>query len=150
MKTFKLIYLADSGLHTLLYTHGPADGTMLEADGKRRLLTIDPDNAYPRLMHICCDGRRRTVGQYPSYQLGRDWSEGLQDQFAKELREVRGEFIFNEEVATAAMQTTAEQIVAMVQADYPNDLPMQRGIAGDYLGDTVEMVHEMINKLLED
>lgn len=155
MKTYTLIYLADSGLLTMEITYKNApDCYMREVGSKKRLLIIDPDNAYPRLMHVCKGGRRRTVGQYPSFDLGRDWSESLQKQFAVELAQVReiaeADKVINEEAYMAAVKTLAEQLVALVRADYPCDVEMQRGMVGDYLGSTIDDIKTQIESLSGD
>lgn len=49
----------------------------------------------------------------------------------------------------AACNTLAEQIVLMVETDYPADKPMQRGEAGNYLGSSIEDIQEQIDKLLK-
>lgn len=85
MTTYKLIYLND-GIQVLEYTNRFCSANqMREVGGKERLMTIASDGCYPRLLHVCSDGRRRTVGQYPSFTLGRDWSDGLQAQYKDEL-----------------------------------------------------------------
>ena len=102
---FKLIYLTDGGLHELEYTYQLAsDNCFYEVGGKQRLMTIDHHGLYPRLMHVCKDLRRRTVGQYPSFKLGRDWAESLQKQYLDELRQARGEVVYDENVSSLLYQ----------------------------------------------
>jgi len=150
MKTYKLIYLADGGLRTLEYTDRFArDYHFYEVGGKERLMTTVGDGCYERLMHVCKDGRHRTVGQYPSFTLGRDWSESLQEKYKEALAEVRGETVYNEETYNKAVDAMAEQVVAMVQEDYPGDVEMQRGEAGNYLGTAIEDIQTNIDNLLD-
>lgn len=93
MKTFKLIYIdTDSIIQVLRYTYGHGnDCYMHEVGGKQRTLIIDKEGCYPRLMHVCKDGRKRTLGQYPSTRLGHDWADTLvnSSNFADQLKAVR-------------------------------------------------------------
>lgn len=85
----KLIYLHDGGLHTLEYVWGfVADNIMHCVNTSKRYVIVN-EGCYPELKHVYKDGRRKTVGQYPSTTLGREWSEGLQEKYALDLERVR-------------------------------------------------------------
>ncbi len=47
-----------------------------------------------------------------------------------------------------AADTLAKHIVSMVEEDYPDDVEMQRGEAGSYLGHSIEDIQTKIEKLL--
>jgi hypothetical protein len=153
MKTFNLVYIdSDSKIvsQVVRFRIG-SDTQYMEVDGKERILVIDNEGCYPRLMHVCADGRQRAIGQYPSFKLGRDWSESLQlqDNMRNQLRAIRLNVEVSEEAYTAAVKTLAEQVVAMVRGDYPDDVEMQRGEAGDYLGSAIEDIQAQIESLLD-
>jgi len=151
MKTFKLIYLDDHGLHVMEYSMRFCSvGTMREVGGKERLLTIDESGCYKRLMHVCKDGRRRTIGQYPSFDLGKDWSDSLREKYADELLQARLEIEgskVDEDSYHAALRVVAEMVVTMVQEDY-SDVETQRGEVGNYLQPAIDDIQNIIDEIL--